>query len=77
MDVERSIAWYQAQLDELNRVAKAVDMARAPNLNDAFRRLAAFRSTWNDGDAIDQESGLTADDLDIVIAFTNEFQSSD
>lgn len=52
-------------------------MDQAPDLNDALARLAAFRATWNPGDAIDEESGLTADDLDVVIAFVNDFPSSD
>ena len=34
----------------------------------SIARLKAFRSTWNEGDQIDEQSGLTADDLDTVIA---------
>jgi|GEM_PF-5607632 len=52
-------------------------MAQAPDLNDALARVKAFRATWNEGDVIDEESGVTADDLDVVIAFVNDFPSSD
>ncbi len=31
-------------------------------------RLKAFRTSWNDDDLIDEDSGLTAADLDAVIA---------
>lgn len=36
--------------------------------NVALSRLRAFRQSWNDGDVIDEDSGLTADDLDVVLA---------
>ena len=77
MDIEKSIAWYQAQLAELNRIEKEAAMAKAPDLNDALGRLKAFRATWNRGDTIDEESGLTADDIDIVTSFVDDFPSSD
>jgi hypothetical protein len=48
-----------------------------PELNDALERLKAFRATWNRGDTIDDESGLTADDLDVVTSFVDDFPSSD
>ncbi len=50
---------------------------QTPDLNDALARLAAFAVTCNPGDVIDVESSLTADDLDVVIAFVNDFPSSD
>lgn len=34
----------------------------------ALDRIRAFRATLNDGDLIDEESGMTADDLDRMIA---------
>ena len=52
-------------------------MAQAPDLNDALARLKEFRASWNPGDEIDENSHLTADDLDVVIAFVNDFPSSD
>ncbi len=52
-------------------------MDQAPDLNDAVARLKAFRSTWNSGDAIDEESGLTADDIDTILSFVADFPSSD
>lgn len=30
-------------------------------------RLRAFRASWNQSDVIDEDSGLTADDLDAII----------
>ena len=77
MDIEKKIAWYQAQLAELHRIEKEAAMAQAPDLNDALERLKAFRSTWNRGDMIDEDSGLTADDLDVVTSFVDDFPSSD
>ncbi|MEG3165522.1 hypothetical protein U1701_13045 [Sphingomonas sp. PB2P19] len=50
---------------------------RAPDLNDAVARLKALRATWNHGETIDEESGLTADDLDALISFAEDFPSSD
>lgn len=41
---------------------------------DALARLVRFRQSWNDGDVIDEESGLTADDLDAVIARAQEMR---
>jgi hypothetical protein len=52
-------------------------MDQAPDLNDALARLKAFRSTWNPGETIDEESGLTADDIDTLISFVDDFPSSD
>jgi len=48
-----------------------------PELNDALARLYAFRATWNAGDVIDEKSGLTADDLDVVTSFMDDSRSSD
>jgi len=52
-------------------------MDQAPDLNDALARLKAFRLTWNPGDIIDEQSGLTADDIDTLISFVDDFPSSD
>jgi hypothetical protein len=52
-------------------------MDQTPDLNDAVARLKAFRSTWNSGDSIDEESALTADDIDTILSFVGDFPSSD
>ena len=52
-------------------------MDQAPDLNEAVARLKAFRATWNAGEAIDEESGLTADDIDTILSFVADFPSSD
>jgi hypothetical protein len=57
--------------------AYLVRMDQAPDLNDALARLKAFRATWNRGETIDEESGLTADDIDVVTSFVDDFPSSD
>lgn len=36
-------------------------------MSDALAHLRAFRATFNDGDQVDEESGLTAADLDEAI----------
>lgn len=40
------------------------------DLHSAIQRLKDFRATWNEGDQIDEESRLTADDLDAIIRHT-------
>jgi hypothetical protein len=40
-------------------------MEQAPDLNDAVARVKAFLS------------GMTADDLDVIVAFVNDFPTSD
>jgi hypothetical protein len=52
-------------------------MTERPDLKDALARLKAFRATRNDGDVIDQVSGLTANDIDVVTSFVTKFSSSD
>ncbi|MEG3164440.1 hypothetical protein U1701_07520 [Sphingomonas sp. PB2P19] len=52
-------------------------MHQAPDLDDAVAGLKAFRATWNHGETIDEESGLTADDLNVLISFAEDFPSSD
>jgi hypothetical protein len=52
-------------------------MDSAPDLNDAVARVKAFLAGWNPGDVIDGQSGMTADDLDVVLAFVNDFPPSD
>ena len=37
-------------------------------LNAAIARLADFRSGWNAEDMIDEESGLSARDVDMILA---------
>jgi hypothetical protein len=49
----------------------------APDLNDAVARVTAFLAGWNPGDVIDEDSGMTADDLGVLLAFVNDFPSSD
>ena len=36
---------------------------------EALSRLRAFRQSFNHGDVIDEECGLTADDLEAIIQF--------
>ena len=52
-------------------------MAQAPDLNDAVARLKEFRLSWNEGDLINEESKLTADDIDVILSFVADFPSSD
>lgn len=40
-------------------------------------RLKEFAHSWNSGDTIDEESGLTRDDLDAIIAEIERPDSSD
>ena len=37
-------------------------------LNAAIAHLAAFRASWNADDHIDEVSGLTARDVDLILA---------
>jgi hypothetical protein len=37
------------------------------SLDTALEHLRRFRATFNDGDDVDEESGLTAEDLDVII----------
>jgi hypothetical protein len=37
-------------------------------LNSALDHLRRFRAAFNPGDSVDEESGLTADDLDAILA---------
>ena len=39
----------------------------ANSLEDALSRLATFRESWQATDVIDEHSGLTAADLDVII----------
>lgn len=52
-------------------------MPKTPDLNDAVARLKAFRSTWSEGNQIDDESGLTADNVDAIVSFVADFPKSD
>jgi hypothetical protein len=52
-------------------------MAQAPDLADAIAGLERFGATWNPGAVIDEESGLTADDVDAVVDFVGDFPTSD
>jgi hypothetical protein len=59
------------------QVRDEAEMTQTPDLKDALARLKEFRATRNDGDVIDQVSGLTANDIDVVTSFVTEFSSSD
>jgi hypothetical protein len=37
------------------------------NLTAAIARLRGFRNSWNAGDLIDEDSKLSADDLDTIL----------
>ena len=52
-------------------------MITEPSLQDAIGRLHDFRHSWNPGDTINEESGLTTEDLDEILAFLSDFPSSD
>lgn len=39
----------------------------------ALDRLGQFRATFNDGEPVDEESGLTADDLTTIICAVEAF----
>ncbi len=38
-----------------------------PDLLTALDRLGSFRDGWREGDVIDEKSGLTADDIDLIL----------
>ncbi len=42
-------------------------------LSTALDRLRAFRATFNAGEPVDEESGLTADDLTAIIESVEAF----
>jgi hypothetical protein len=44
-----------------------------PGLSTPLARLRAFRSTFNSGDPVDEESGLMADDLTAIIIAVEAF----
>lgn len=45
----------------------ADDTPSMPGLHGALDRLRRFRETFNDGEPVDEESGLTADDLTVIL----------
>jgi hypothetical protein len=57
------------------KVSDEAALTQAPDLIDALARLKAFRATWNAGDVIDEGSGLTANDIDVVTSSVTEFCS--
>jgi hypothetical protein len=52
-------------------------MARVLDLKDAVSRLREFRWSRNEGEIIDELSGLTTDDVDAILSFVADFPSSD
>jgi hypothetical protein len=58
------------------QVRDETDMTQTPDLQDALARLKAFRATRNTGDIIDESSGLTANDIDVVASFVTDLSSS-
>lgn len=48
-------------------------MAGMTGLSVSLARLRAFRSTFNSGEPVDEESGLTADDLTAIIIAIEAF----
>jgi hypothetical protein len=58
------------------KVRDEADLTQAPDLIDALARLKAFRATRSAGDVIDEGSGLTANDIDVITSFVTEFSSS-
>jgi hypothetical protein len=59
------------------KVRDEADLTHAPDLTDALARLKAFRATWNAGHVIDEGSGLTANDIDVVASFVTKTSSID
>jgi hypothetical protein len=59
------------------KVRDEADLTHAPDLTDALTRLKAFRATWNAGHVIDEGSGLTANDIDVVASFVTKTSSID
>ncbi|MGI4947959.1 MAG: hypothetical protein ACRYHC_04580 [Janthinobacterium lividum] len=43
------------------------------HLTTALDRLRAFRATFNSGEPVDEESGLMADDLTVIINAVEAF----
>jgi hypothetical protein len=58
------------------KVRDEADLTQAPDLLDALARLKAFRATRSASDVIDEGSGLTANDIDVITSFVTEFSSS-
>lgn len=58
------------------QVRDEADMTQTPDLQDALARLKAFRATRNASDVIDQGTGLTANDIDVVTSFVTDLSSS-
>jgi hypothetical protein len=44
-----------------------------PSLTDALAHLRRFRDTFNEGEPVDEESELTADDLTTIICAVEAF----
>jgi hypothetical protein len=44
-----------------------------PSLTDALAHLRRFRDTFNEGEHVDEESELTADDLTTIICAVEAF----
>jgi hypothetical protein len=44
-----------------------------PSLTDALAHLRQFRATFNEGEPVDEESHLTADDLTTIIRAVEAF----
>lgn len=44
-----------------------------PSLATSLDRLRQFRATFNDGDPVDEESGLNANDLTAIIRAVEAF----
>jgi hypothetical protein len=59
------------------KVRDEADPTGAPDLIDALARLKAFRDARSASDVIDEGSGLTANDIDVITSFVTEFSLSD
>jgi hypothetical protein len=59
------------------KVRDEADLTQAPDLIDALARLKAFRDVRSASDVIDEGSGLTANDIDVITSFVTEFSLSD
>ena len=67
-EVDRAYAAALRASASWKRLTPGRRQAHLLDLATAIAHLKEFRATWNPGDVIDEESGLTADDLDCILA---------
>lgn len=77
---DRDTAIYRACIDAIERATNqrypaptgvampAHNPTEDQSVDRSYRRLCEFRKSWHPDDTIDDESGLTVDDLDVILA---------